>query len=332
LPSKTTPPWLIFSMENVIATEDATPKNLRMKTIAYENLIWLDIAQPFRDDIEYLKKNYPFHELELEDCLKRVHRPSIDEHEKYIFMILQFPVFNRMARVTVPSQVSVFMGADYLITLHDGNLPPLVELAKMYEQNPGLRAGHMADGLAHLLYHILDSLVEYCFPILNKIGDNINLVEERVFKGGNRKTVYEVSALRRDIISFRRIIRSQSEVFELLGQRPWPGLRENQGIYFGDLAQHSRKIRDELDDYKEVIEALSDTHNTLASFRINTVVKALTIVSTIMLPLTLIASIFGMHLDFLPLGQSPEAFLIIIAAMGIIAVAMVLIFWRRRWL
>jgi magnesium transporter len=188
----------------------------------------------------------------------------------------------------------------------------------------------MARSSAHLLYHILDHLVDYCFTTLNKIGDNIETVQEQVFRREIRETVpRDISVLRRDVITFRRIIKSQTEVFELLEQSDWPILKEEPEVHFGDLVGHSRKIRDELDDYKEVIEGLNDTGNTLTSFRTNQVIRALTIISTIMLPLTLVASIFGMHLEHLPLSQSPASFLII---MVVIIIFMLALFQIRRWL
>jgi magnesium transporter len=316
-----------------MAISDLAQKKLHIKSINWQNLTWLNIEQPTRDEIEYLKQNYHFHDLELDDCLRRVHRPTIDEHENYLFMMFHFPVFHKRTQVILPSQVSVFLGRDYLITLHEGNLESLVEMFKNCELNQDARIEFMARSSAHLLYHILDHLVDYCFTTLNKIGDNIETVQEQVFRREIRETVpRDISVLRRDVITFRRISKSQTEVFELLEQSDWPILKEEPEVHFGDLVGHSRKIRDELDDYKEVIEGLNDTGNTLTSFRTNQVIRALTIISTIMLPLTLVASIFGMHLEHLPLSQSPASFLIIMVIMIVIIIFMLALFQLRRWL
>jgi len=312
---------------------DLSEDRLHIKSVNWQKLTWLNIEQPTRDGIEYLKQNYHFHDLELDDCLRRVHRPTIDEHETYLFMMFHFPVFHKRTQVILPSQVSVFLGRDYLVTLHEGNLESLVEMFKNCELNQDARMEFMGRSSAHLLYHILDHLVNYCFTILNKIGDTTDKVQEQVFRREIQETVPRgISVLRRDIITFRRIMKSQTEVFELLEQSNWPMLKEEPEVHFGDLVGHSRKIRDELDDYKEVIEGLSDTSNTLTSFRTNQVIRALTIISTIMLPLTLVASIFGMHLEHLPLGQSTASFLIIMAIMAVIIIFMLTLFRIRRWL
>jgi len=316
-----------------VAVSNLAHKNLHIKSVNWETLTWLDIEQPTKVDAEYLKQNYHFHDLELDDCLRRVHRPTMNAHEEYLFMMLHFPVFHKRTQVILTSQVSVFLGKDYLIILHEGNLEPLAEMFKNCELNQDARREFMGRSSAHLLYHILDHLVNYCFTILNGIGDTIEKVQEQVFRREIREKVpRDISVLRRDTITFHRIIKSQTEVFELLEQSSWPMLKEEPEVHFGDLVGHSRKIRDELDDYKEVIEGLNDSSNTLTSFRTNQVIRALTIISTIMLPLTLVASIFGMHLEHLPLSQSTTSFLIIMVIMVVLIILMLAFFRLRRWL
>jgi len=316
-----------------MAISDLAQEKLRIKSINWQTLTWLDIELPTRREIEYLKQNYHFYDLELDDCLRRMHRPMIDAHERYLFMMFHFPVSHKRTQVLLPSQVSVFLGRDYLITLHEGNLQPLVDMFKNCQLNQDARIEFMARSSTHLLYHILDHLVDHCFTILNKVGDTIEKVQEQVFRREIRETVpRDISVLRRDIITFHRITKSQTEVFELLEQSNLPMLKEEPEVHFGDLVGHSSKIRDELDDYKEVIEGLNDSSNTLTSFRTNQVIRALTIISTIMLPLTLVASIFGMHIEHLPLSQSPTAFLIIMVIMVVIIILMLAFFRLRRWI
>ena len=184
----------------------------------------------------------------------------------------------------------------------------------------------------YLLYLILDRLVNYCFPILSKIGENVESVEGRIFSERPTGTVKDVAILRRDLISFRRIIKPQTEAVELLEQRDWPVLKEDPDVYFGDIADHLRKIRDSVDDFKEVVEGLSDTNNALTSFRINEVIRVLTIISTIMLPLTLIASVLGMNIYPMTAFGSPAVFAGIIVAMVVVIVGMLAFFRSRRWI
>ena len=318
-----------ISEDKTTASEDRSA----IKTLSYRKLTWVNIENPTEMETQYLAERYPFHPLDLDDCLSKIQMPKIDEYEDYLFMVFHFPVFNPEARVTTSSQVSIFIGEDYIITLHNGDLKPLVTLFRSCQSNEKARDENMGRSSGYLLYLILDRLVNYCFPILNKIGQNIEMIENRIFSEAPRGTVRDVAMLRRDIISFRRIIRPQTEVVEVLEQREWPILKEDPDVYFGDIADHLRKIRDTLEDYKEVEEGLTDTNNTLTSFRINEVIRVLTIISTIMLPLTLIASIVGMNIW--PMDNeigNPVAFIGIIVAMVIIIAIMLVFFRLRRWI
>ena len=316
-------------------TASATKKEkaLNIETITHGKLKWLNIEKPTSKETEYLAQNYPFHPLDLDDCISKIQRPKIDKYETYLFMVLHFPVFNREARVTTASQVSIFIGEDYLITLHTGALKPLSKLFVDCHANEKARNEYMGRSSSYLLYCILDRLINYCFPILYKIVDNIENVEDDIFAEGKRETVKELSILRRDVIAFRRIIKPQTEVFELLENEDWPLIKVDPEVYFGDIADHARKIQDTLDDYKDVVEGLNDTNNTLYSFRTNQVIRVLTIISTIMLPLALIAGILGMNIWPLTSdGPGRSTFVVIIVVMVGIAVGMLALFRRKRWI
>lgn len=316
-----------------IATEIIKPTP-NIKTITYGKITWLDIEKPTEAATEYLAQNYPFHKLELDDCLSRIQRPKvdIDEEDRYIFLVLHFPVFNKQARVTMASQVSAFVGKDYLITLHNGDLKPLTKLFADCETSEQTRKEKMGHSAGYLLYIILDRLVDYCFPILNKIGSNIEAVQDMIFGEDSRMAIREISLLRRDVLSYRRMIKPQTEVFEVLEKCELPILKEDPEVYFGDLADHSRKILDVLDEYKEVIEGLNDTNNTITSFRINQVMRLLTVISVILLPLTLVSGILGMNVDLGFLGESDYALVGILGVMLLIVIGMLAFFRFKRWI
>jgi len=302
-----------------------------IRSLTWQKLTWINIEHPTEEETNYLAERYPFHPLDLDDCLSRVQLPKIDEYESYLFMVFHFPVFNAQARVTTASQVSIFVGEDYLITLHQGDLKPLVSLFKSCQTNEKTMEEAMGRSSGYLLYLVLDRLVNYCFPIVSKIGENIEMTEEGIFGERPRGTVRDVAILRRDIISFRRIIRPQTEAVEVLEQKEWPILKEDPDVYFGDIADHLRMIRDTLEDYKDAVEGLIDTNNTLTSFRINEVIRVLTIITVIMLPLTLLAGIYGMNIK-LPLADSSISFPVTLAVMLGIIVGMLAFFRARHWI
>jgi magnesium transporter len=314
-----------------VAKPTITRTEPSIKSITWQKLTWVDIEQPTEMETEYLAEHYPFHPLDLDDCRSKMQLPKIDEYEDYFFMIFHFPVFNPEARVTTPSQVSIFIGEDYLITLHQGDLKPLVTLFRACETNEKIREESMGRSSGFLLYLILDRLVNYCFPILNRIGEHIDEVEERIFGENPRAALAAVAVLRRDIISFRRIMRPQTEAVEKLEQKEWPVFKEDPEIYFGDIADHLRKISGALDDYRDVVEGLSDTNDVMITFRTNEVMRVLTIIATITLPLTLVASIYGMNIK-LPFAGSSLSFPIMVIVMFSIIVGMLAFFRSRRWI
>ena len=307
-------------------------KQLNLESLTWGDLTWVNIESPTEQETEYLAQNYPFHPLDLDDCLSRIQRPKIDEYgapKDYLFLVLHFPVFNIEARVTTPSQVSVFIGKNYLITLHKGELKPLVKLFRECQIDEESRQEHFSQGSGYLLYRIIDRLVDYCLPILNKIGDNIEEVEDNIFSDRARGTVRGISVLRRDVISFRRIIWPMRAVIGSLEPKVRRFTKMDMVVYFGDMVDHADKIWDALDEYKEIIEGLNDTHDSLATNRTNEVMRTLTIIATILLPITVVASIYGMNIT-LPFQGSGYSFLYVLLIMLVIISGMLYFFHRKR--
>jgi len=307
---------------------------LNIEQITHNGLTWVNIEKPTSKETEYLAQNYPFHPLDLDDCLSRIQRPKIDEYEDYLFIVLHFPLFSPEARVTIPSQVSTFIGKNYLVTLHAGVLKPLTKLFKDCQINEEARQENMKSP-GYLLYRVIDRLIDYCLPITNRIMWNIEKVENDIFDTRGRGTVREISILRRDIISFRRIIWPMRAVIATLERKTQQFTRkEDMGVYWGDLIDHVDKIWDTLDACKEIIEGLKDTNDSLYSHRTNEVMRVLTIIATIMMPLTLVASIYGMNIP-LPGGiedGSTHSFIIILLIMVVAIGTMLLFFRRRHWI
>ncbi len=314
-----------------------TPKDIKkdnelnIESVNLGDLTWINIEKPTTNETDYLADKYPFHPLDLDDCLSRIQRPKIDEYKDYLFLVFHFPVFNPDARVTTPSQLSVFIGKDYLITLHDGELKPLVKLFLECQIEEETKEEHFSQGSAYLLYRIVDRLVDYCLPILSKVGDNIEKVEDAIFSE-MPGAIREISILRRDVIAFRRIIWPMRAVIGSLE----PKIRRFSGmdltVYFGDMVDHLNKIWDGLDEYKEIIEGLSDTHDSVATNRTNDVMRMLTIIATILLPITVVASIFGMNIPLGPFSDSSWSPLYILAICVVIIIGMLFFFRHHRWI
>jgi magnesium transporter len=292
---------------------------------------WIDITRPSPEDIARLGKAHPnFHPLDLEDCLSRIERPKIDDYDDYMFVVMHFPVWDSERRISRPSEVDFFIGTGYFVTVHDGELKSLANFFEQCKDSEETRSQYFGSaGL--LLYTVIDRLVDYIFPILYKVDANIRHVEETMFDDDMRRTIADLSVAQRDIIALRRIVRPQVAIVHNLEQVERPFIREGLDVYFGDILDHLQKARDIVEDNAEMIASLADATDALASHRINEVMRILTVISVIMLPLTLIAGIFGMNVP-LPFPRHSATFWWTLAGMLVISLAMLAYFRHRNWL
>lgn len=304
---------------------------MSIETVTHGKVTWTNIEKPTPEDIEVLRRNYNFHPLDLEDCLSKIERPKIDEYEDYLFIVMHFPVYDHDKRISKPSEVDFFIGAGYLVTAHEGILKPIYQLFDDCQRYGRTRAKHMGRGASRLLYSVIDALVDYCFPILDKVDSNIHVIEEEVFTEDMRRVVQDISIVRRDIIALRRIIKPQIGIVANLEKKDRPFIQEDLDVYFGDIVDHLNKAWDILEDHREVVEGLSETSDSVISYRINEVMRILTIISVVLLPLSLLSSIYGMNIA-LPLAREPLVFVLIMGLMIIMAGGMLLYFKRRGWL
>ncbi len=305
---------------------------MTMKTIQHGRVTWVNIERVTTQDIETLREVYPhFHPLDLEDLLSRIERPKLDEYDDYLFVVLQFPLWDPVERVSRAAEVDMFVGSGYLVTVHDGTLKPLRHLFEQVETNPEVREKVMGRGASRIFYTVIDRLVDYILPILYKVDANIRLLEEEIFLEDSRRLMQDLSFARRDIIALRRIIRPQIAIIENLENVDRPFIRDDLDVYFGDTLDHLVKAYEIVEEHLEVIDGLADTARTLVNYRLNEVMQILTVITVILMPLELIAGIYGMNI-VLPLMNETSAFLIVTALMFTIALGMLVYFRHRGWL
>ena len=305
------------------------------RVVEQAGLTWVDLQRPSGAEIEWLHTHYPhFHPLHFVDLSRPFQHCKLDEREDYLFLVLRFPVIDPHTRMTTASEVDLFVGSGYLITAHARELRPLQGLFDQACDIPATRAAVMSRGSGYLLYTILDRLVDYCFPMLSAIDESIERIEALIFTDDIRQNVFEISMARRDILAFRHVIKPQIELIEDLELRARdlaPILGADLSDYFSHLNNRAAKIWHTVEAHKEVIEGLNDTHDSLINAHINIVIKVLTVFSVLMLPMTLISSIYGMNFSVLPLSNDPDGFWLAMASMIVIAALMVIYFKLRRW-
>ncbi len=291
---------------------------------------WTNIVQPTADDIDQLKTRYPqLHPLNLHDCLSELEFPKIDHYDDYLFIVVHLPHWDNEEKISRPSEIDIFISKGILVTAHAGNLKPLNELFAQAQNDAASREQLMGGGASPLLYELLDRLINYCFPILHKVNQNIRHAEDHLFNKETEHILHDIAIVRRDVISLRHILRPQWDVINALEEGNWPFIHDDLTLYWSNLGDHLAQLRAMLDEHVDVINGLSDTIDTLASHRIDGVVRVLTFITILTAPLTLMATIFGINVELLPVQYHPLLFLAVIIV-GVVLTAVLIAYLKRR--
>jgi magnesium transporter len=294
-------------------------------------LTWVHLDHPDNETANALAERFGWHALDVEDVLSKRQRPKIDEYPDYLFAVLHFPVYDKAIQRLNAAELDVFLGPDYLVTLPTVELLPVSRLFRRCEEDAELREMLFAEGSGRLLYEVLDDLFDYCFPILDKIGHKLDSVEDDMFERRAEDVVRDLSNVKQEIISYRKIIKPERTTLRLLERRVERFLPHELDLYFDDIVDGAERIWDLLDNYKEVVEGLESTNESVISHRQNDVLRVLTVFSAILLPLTLLASVFGMNVDFPGFG-SAAAFWIVVAVMVAVGGSLLGFFRWKRWI
>ena len=303
-----------------------------VEVVEHDGLRWINIERPGPLDRAWLEEHFEFHPLAYEDVASRNQRPKVDEFPDHLFIVLHFPVFDSAVGRLNAGELDIFIGSDFLITLPNTPLQPVEYLFERCRASDEVREQLFSRGPGYLLYKVVDDAFDYCFPMLRKVGNKLDRIEGEIFEGGgSQEIVRDLSNVKQEIINFRKIIRPQRPVLRDLERTKQVYLAEDHELYFDDIVDASERIWDMLENYKEVVEALEETNESVISHRLNDIIRVLTSLSVVILPLTLIASIWGMNVRVPGVG-SIEAFWIIIAVMVVLLVGTLTYFRRRGWL
>ena len=313
------------------ASEVATRTEPRLAELSANGLTWVHLDAPDSAEVGVLAERFGWHPLDVEDVLSKRQRPKIDDYPDYLFVVVHFPVYDKAIQRLNAGELDVFLSGDYLVTLPNVQLLPVTRLFQRCSDDEELRETLFGKGAGYLLYHVLDDLFDYCFPILDKIGHKLDSIEDDVFEGRSEGVVRDISNVKQEIISYRKIIKPERSTLRLLERHTERFLPEDLELYFDDIVDAAERVWDLLDNYKEVVEALEDTNESVISHRQNDVLRVLTLISVTMLPLSLLAGIFGMNVDF-PGEGSATAFWVILSGLIATLMGMLAFFRYKRWL
>jgi len=301
--------------------------------IQHQGITWVDIQDPAKEDVEYLRKNFQLHPVVLEQIIPPSWGTRAERFTSNLFLVLFFPTYSKERKETRPRELDVIMGSNFLITSHYNSILPLKALfdgCNLYEDQ---KEQHMGKGVGLLLYRVLHAILKDTGKKTAKVDRKLTFIEESIFKGREREMLTEISLAKADIINLWRIVRPQKGVFTSLRDNATDFFDgEHYTPYFSHLRNHWARIASTLIIAKETINSLEQTNNALLTDKTNEIVKLLTIFSVIVFPLSLMAAIFGMNTKILPLVGVPGDFWIITAIMAIGTVFMIAFFKRKGWI
>jgi magnesium transporter len=315
----------------------------KIDTIQGEKFTWINLQNPDRSDVEKLAEKYNFNALNIEDCMTKFELPKLDSYDDHFFVILHFPPLAQKIGISKNSQLSIFLGKDFLVTVHQGDLKPLVELIEIckigLDQQRKNRLLGKSSGV--LLHEIIDVLVDDLLHTSRKIIANLDEMEDRVFDE-KKPVARSIALLRREINRLRRIVNPLKKfVLEFAKNIKRFSERDDQELtlFFDDIIDHIDKVIETLEESRETMEIYKDTDFVLSTEKTNKVLAVLTIIFTLAIPSTLIGTFYGMNVN-LPGGIEDNlmifgpftAFIIIITASAIPTILMFAYFKKLGWI
>jgi magnesium transporter len=292
-------------------------------------VVWADLADPSPDELRVLGDVFHFNDLAVEDTRAALHHPKADGYPDYLYVILHGIDFEEAPRRFATHDIDFFLGSSYLVTVHDGTSRSIERYRDLCPRNGFV----LADGPTHLMYRIVDLMVDNYRPEVEKLEGRLDALEKQVFERPRKRLVQDILTLKRDVIELRRVTTRQRDVVGRLARREFPQIDETNAFRFRDVYDHLVRIADEALTFQDRITSLLDAHLSSVSNRLNEVMKVLTVFASIFGPLTVLTSLYGMNvrLPQFPGGEDAQ-FWWIAGLMALISGSLLLVFRRMKWL
>jgi magnesium transporter len=294
------------------------------------NVIWVDMEAPTEKDEQVLLDVFHFHPLTVEDCRENRHYPKVEEFPGYIYFIV-----HGVRAETSPDRFNTieldgFLGGTYVITYHHDTFRSITNVKQLLRTSPIA----CQRGPAFLLHQILDQVVDYYSPVLDDFDERIDKLEDDIFtlKRPNNLILEEIMTLKRSVLRLRRISTKQMDIMLRMSRGEFHLIPDEMRPFYRDIYDHIVRVTDLAESYRDLIGGSLDAYLSVVSNRLNEIMKVLTIFSAIMLPLTFIAGVYGMNFDNMPELHSRYGYFGALVVMFVIAIVMLIFFWRRGWI
>ena len=291
--------------------------------------IWLDLSGPTPEEARLLSDVFHFHELAIEDALMEIHHPKVESYGDYLYLILHGINFQEREHCFSTQDVDFFLGEQFLVTVHPGTSRTLTEMHTICSRNHRV----LGEGPGGLLHRIVDAMVDHYRPEVDRLNERLDTLEEQIFERPDARLAREILDFKADVSSLRRVVLPQRDVIGRLARREFTFISESLAYRFRDVHDHLVRLVDEAVFFQDRVSSLLDAHLSQVSNQLNGVMKVLTIIATLFMPLTVLTGMFGMNVELphLPGGDAAE-FWWIAAIMIVLSIAMLVYFRLRRWI
>ncbi|MEK0327686.1 MAG: magnesium transporter CorA family protein [Nitrosopumilus sp.] len=312
------------------------------ETIKGDDYSWIDLVNPTRSDVEVLAKKYNFNALNIEDCLAKFELAKLDSYDDHVFIILHFPPLVSRRVILKVSQLAIFIGDDFLVTIHQGDLKPLVDMVNVCKENLDVERKKrlMGKSTAYLLHEIIDVVVDDLLHTSRRIDGELVDIEDSVFDE-NKSAARKISLLRREIATLKRLVNPLKRIVLETAKsiQRFSKTAEELTLYFDDVIDHIDKVLETLEESREIMEIYKDTDFMLSSEKSNQILAILTIIFTLAIPATVVGTFYGMNINLpggietgnLEIFGSYSTLIIIFLASTIPALVMLVYFRKLGW-
>jgi len=280
--------------------------------------------------LERIGECFGLHRLVMEDILSVVQRPKVEDYGEHLYIVIKMLTYDDAEARVVPEQVSLVLGRNFLLSFQEGIKGDVFQLIR-----DRLRTGRgriRKQGTDYLAYSLLDAVVDGYFVILEKLGERIDTLEEGLMQAGGRAAMDQVYGLKRELLFLHKAVWPLREVIATLQRRESPLISEATGPYLRDVYDHIIQVIDSIEIYRDILSEMLGAHLTAVSYRLNEIMKVLTIIATIFMPLTFLAGVYGMNFKHMPELEWKYGYLLAWIIMAGIGIAMGIYFKRKKWM
>jgi magnesium transporter len=291
--------------------------------------VWADLSLPTPEETRVLSDVFHFHELAIEDAVAEIHHPKIESYGDYLYVVLHGIDFKAREHRFATLDVDFFLGLNYLVTVHPGVSRSIGKINELCARNERL----LGEGPAALMHRIIDAMVDNYRPEVEKLQDRLDQLEKDVFAAGHRNLVRRILDFKRDVASLRRVVHPQRDVVGRLARREFSFISEPLAYRYRDVYDHLVRLSEEAIFLQDRITSLLEAHLSAVSNQLNGIMKVLTVIATVFMPLTFITGLYGMNVTLPHFGLGEDNFFwAVVSLMLAISGGMLMIFRRRGWL